>query len=452
LFYLSSILPVVSSIYVEKFTDTLENILYSDLMDLTPISIYERQIKQDFFDIKPVPLPTSNRWNRTFGGKYYQEGKSVQQTMDGGYIIIGITSVDTGNNDIWLIKTDNKGNMLWNRTFGGTGPDYGHYVQQTSEGGFVIIGDKYVGDAGYYDVWLIKTDENGIKMWDKIFGGYSFDHGYSVKQTIDGGYIIIGSSNSFATRDFWLIKTDSYGEEEWNKTYGGFYDDQGYDVQQTTDKGYIITGQMDAFGINSGNVSLIKTDSRGNLLWNKTFGGTSADEGRSVQQTSDGGYIITGLTGWLYGSGTGDLWLIKTDSNGNKLWDKTFGGIKPDYGFSIEQTIDKGYIITGNTESYGAGNADVWLIKTDTYGNEKWNKTFGGKKEDKGYSVQQTSDKGYVITGYTGSFGNDSWDWDVWLIKTDNQGKIKTKSSGNLRFEKFIQHFPFFEKILNQIV
>ena len=415
---------------------------------LTPFNIDEKQIKQDFFDIKPVSLPISNRWNRTFGGEGYQEGQSVQQTMDGGYIITGITtSFDTGSDDIWLIKTDSKGNMLWNRTFGGTGPDNGYSVQQTYDGGFVIIGDTYVYDAGYYDIWLIKTDENGNKIWDKIFGGYSFDHGYSVKQTIDGGYIIIGSSNSFATRDFWLIKTDSYGVEEWNRTYGGVYDDQGYDVQKTTDGGYIITGQGDAFGVNSGDVSLIKTYSRGNIMWNKTFGGTSSDEGRSVKQTSDGGYIITGFTGWLYGTGTGDLWLIKTDSNGNKLWDKTFGGIKPDYGRSVEQTIDKGYIITGYTESYGAGNDDVWLIKTDTYGNEKWNKTFGGKNKDEGHSVQQTSDKGYIITGYTGSFGSGSW--DVWLIKTDDQGKSKTISSGNLWYEKLFQRFPFFEKILN---
>jgi len=203
-------------------------------------------------------------------------------------------------------------------------------------------------------------------------------------------------------------------EAAWNKTFGGAEDDNGYSVQQTSDGGYIITGHTDSYGAGGYDVWLIKTDSSGSVAWNKTFGGSSGDGGYSVQQTSDGGYIIVGIT-YSYGAGGGDVWLIKTNSSGNVAWNKTFGGSSGDDGYSVQQTSDGGYIIVGITYSYGAGSADVWLIKTDSSGNEIWDKTFGGSDDDSGISVQQTSDGGYIIAGETFSYGAGSN--DVWLIK-----------------------------------
>lgn len=241
-------------------------------------------------------------------------------------------------------------------------------------------------------------------------------------------------------------------EEEWNKTFGGADFDNVYSVQQTSDGGYILTGYTESYGVGRGdesygagrgNVLLIKTDSKGNEEWNKTFNGIDWDSAHSVQQTSDGGYIITGTTG-KYISRTGggrNVWLIKTDSNGNKDWDKIFGTDDRECGSSVAQTSDGGYIITGYTTSYGAGGEDVWLIKTDSNGNEIWNKTFGGVNDETGYFVVQTSDGGYFITGKTESYGTGIV--NLWLIKTDSKGNVEWNFTKDLLIPEHICYVTY---------
>lgn len=310
-------------------------------------------------------------WTKTFGGTLWDSGHSVQQTTDSGYIIAGVKNECDRGGDVYIIKTTANGDTSWTKTFDRMGIDYAYSIQKTLDRGYIISGYSESSlDTRKYYVYLIKTDANGIQVWTKTYGRIRFDRSYSVQQTPDEGYIIIGSTYSFGDgeSDVYLIKTDMNGDTIWTKTFGGTNYDFGSSVQPTLDSGYIIVGTTESFGAGGADVYLIRTNANGDTTWTKTFGGINHDRGFSVQQTFDNGFIITGKTD-SYGAGSSDVYLIKTDSNGDTIWTKTFGGSQNDGGYSVQLTSDSGYIITGSTESFGAGGADVYLIKTDTNGN-----------------------------------------------------------------------------------
>ncbi len=364
------------------------------------------------------------KFAKTYGGTSRDKAYSVQQTSDGGYIVAGYTnSFGAGWDDILLIKTDAFGNVQWAKTYGEADNDVAYSVQQTSDGGYIVAGTTVSFGAGGGDIFLVKTDANGNIIWAKTYGGTSGEDATSVQQTSDGGYILAGYTRSFGAgdKDIFLIKTDASGNLQWAKTYGGIDWDVAYSVQQTSDGGYIVAGETWSFGAGGFDIFLIKTDAFGNVQWAKTYGGASLDIALSVQQTSDGGYIVTGGT-LSFGAGNWDIFLIKTDANGNVQWAKTYGGTGNDWASSVQQTSDGGYILAGVTTSFGAGWDDIFLINTDANGNVQWAKTYVGTDWDEALSVQQTSDGGYIVAGYTRSFGA-GWD-DIFLIKTDANGDI----------------------------
>jgi hypothetical protein len=360
-------------------------------------------------------------WSRTYGGSAEDQGSWVQQTRDGGYIVTGFFGA--GDTNVYLIKTDSLGDTLWSRSYGGSSWDCPLSGQQTADGGYVVVGyTESFGAGGYYDVYLIKTDSLGDTLWSRTYGGSGIDYGNFVQQTTDGGYIVVGYTESFGDvyGDVYLVKTDSLGDALWSRTYGGSHYEYGWSVQQTTDGGYIVVGHTGSFGPTGHNVYLIKTDSLGDTLWTRVYLANYTDYGNSVQQTSDGGYIVAGWT-MSFGAGGEDVYLIKTDSLGHPLWIRTYGGSSGDFGFSVQQTSDGGYIVAGLTCSFGAGYyGDAYVIKTDSLGDTLWTRTYGDTASDGSYSVQQTTDGGYIVGGTTQSFGAGSF--DLMLTKLDSQG------------------------------
>lgn len=349
-------------------------------------------------------------FQKTFSMPGNASGSSVKPTFDGGYIIAG-TATDTGtfNTDICLIKTDSDGDTLWTKTFGGLNDDYGYSVDQTTDSGYIVAGFMEI-TSGNWNGYLVKTNSSGSLLWSKIFGGTGFDIATAVLQTSDGGYIVSGGF-SVGGVPANLIKFNPSGNILWTRELIG--SGGANDVKQTTDGGYVVTGS------DFSSAFLAKTDAAGNLLWSKTYGGAYVDRGASVQQTTDGGYIITGN---IYDGGSYHYsHLIKTDANGDTLWVKTYGGTVDDRGNCVQQTADGGYIVTGKSciYNFNLDPGDVSLFKADSLGNVLWAKAYSGNSIDVGYSTNQTADGGYIITGYNNNpFINEF----VYLIKTDSAG------------------------------
>ena len=407
-------LPVGKTTTQEIKIDTLESGHYRVIKKIN----HERTQTELTFTLE-FDIRAQAQWEKIFGGTGREFSSSVQITDDDGYIIIGNSnSFDQGRNAVYLGKTDSCGNLMWEKI---VGEGYGGSVyssQVVSDGGYIITGltSSRLGEKAVY---LLKTDSNGVLEWENTFNGTGSCAGWSVQVAIDGGYIIAGYTKASVAEggnNVYLVKTDLRGELEWEKYFGGTYYDRGYSVQVTGDGGYIIAGETESFGAGKSDVYLIKTNSNGELEWNKTYGGPENDIGWCVQVTSDGGYIIAGLTD-SYGVGGSDVYLVKTDSNGDLMWEKAFGRAGYDRGYCVQVTDDGGYVISGFvTASNVSPGYDVYLVKTDSNGDLEWEKTFGGSDHDAGWCVQVTNDGGYILTGTTSRYYSTRKE-DILLIK-----------------------------------
>ncbi|MFA5778239.1 MAG: hypothetical protein WC870_01990, partial [Candidatus Paceibacterota bacterium] len=366
-------------------------------------------------------LDTYSSWAQTYGGVGWGDvAYSVQQTVDGGYVVAGSTSFGAGSNDFWVLKLDPSGNITWEKTYGGVGSDIAYSIQQTTDGGYVVAG------ISNFDYWILKLDSAGAITWQKTYGGASGDTAKSIQQTADGGYIIAGETYSFgagSNEDYWVLKLDSAGAITWQKTYGGAGTDYAKSIQQTADGGYVLAGYTDSVGAGSYDFLILKLDSAGVITWQKTYGGAFGELLFSAQQTADGGYVLAGYTNSPAGGGNYDFWVLKLDSAGAITWQKKYGGAGTDYAKSIQQTADGGYIVTGETFSFGPGG-DILILKLDSAGAISWQKTYGGVGWDNYYSnsVKQTADGGYITAGYTDFYGAGGYDF--WVLKLDSVGAI----------------------------
>jgi hypothetical protein len=368
-----------------------------------------------------VCAPAST-FSKTIGGSYGDGANSIIQSSDGGYVVAGRTwSFGAGYADIYVVKLDSSGNIVWTKTIGGSLTDVAMSIIQSSDGGYVVVGYTKSFGAGDWDMYVVKLDSSGNVVWTKTIGGSDWDEANSIIQSSDGGYVVAGWTRSFGAGDIYVVKLDSSGNVVWTKTIGGSYLDVALSIIQSSDGGYVVSGLTGSFGAVVVDFYVVKLDSSGNVVWTKTIGGNGYDYANSIIQSSDGGYVVAGYT-YSFGAGVVDFYVVKLDSSGNVVWTKTIGGNYYDYAYSITQSSDGGYVVAGYTDSFGAGSADFYVVKLDSSGNVMWTKTIGGSNSDYAYSIIQSSDGGYVVAGYTWSFGA-GWS-DIYVVKMDANGNV----------------------------
>ncbi len=399
------------------------------------------------------------QWQRAIGGTQGDHAYNIQLSSNGTLMVAGFSLSNDGDffggfgaTEVWLVQLDTLGNVLWKENYGGTEDDRAYSIAQTSDQGWIFAGftrsnnTQVSGNNGLTDFWVVKLDNLGQIEWQKCLGGSGFDEAWEVKQTPDGGYIVVGISDSAdgdltvnnGLEDIWIVKLDASGTLEWQRSFGGSGPEEGKGIVCTNDGGYIIAGESFS---NDGDVPVLlggedywvlKLNSEGKIEWQRVFGGTGLDSATDILQTRDGGYIVFGQSRSTGGDITNnhggyDLWAIKLDHEGNKQWERSYGGTNEDYGRAILQTEDGGFLMTGLTTSSDGdaigndGLADGWVIKTDSMGNIEWQKTLGGTQDETFHSIQQGPDGSIYLAGHARSNNGDvsgvKGKIDYWVVK-----------------------------------
>jgi len=424
----------------------------------------------------------SIQWQKSLGGTDFDQLFSIEQTNDGGYITAGSSNSQNGNilfnkgyNDYLVVKLDNMGSVKWLKSLGGSDEDVAYSIIQTVDGGYIAAGASFsndydvTGNHGNADFWIVKLDTSGIIQWQKSIGGSGDDYAYSIEQTNDGGYIVAGSSNSndgdvtgnHGDSDFWVVKLSNIGVLQWQKSFGGSGLEEAKSLKKTIDGGCIIAGYSysnngDVIGNNGDrDYWVIKLDSLAAIQWTKSLGGANYDEASSIMQTTDSGYVIAGESysnngNVISNNGLSDYWLLKLNNNGNIQWQKSYGGSENDKARCIQQTSDGGYIVTGWTQSddsdvlfnHLVGEQDYWILKLDGQGIIQWQKSLGGSSNEVAKCIKETNDGGYIVAGFSDSNDGDLTSYqggdDCWIIKLGPT----TTGTNNVNFNHKINIYP----------
>jgi hypothetical protein len=428
-----------------KNKQNMKNLLFASIVTLLSVTF-------------SIAQPTV-QWQKSVGGTGNDYAESIQQTNDGGYIVVGISysndgdvSGNQGASDCWVVKLNAFGTIEWEKSMGGSGDDNARLIQQTNDGGYIFIGpsDSNDGDVsgnhGNLDYWAVKLTSTGVIEWQKSLGGTGYEYAQYIQQTSDGGYIAAGSSFSndgdvsgnHGGFDCWVVKLNNEGTIVWQKSLGGLSNDEAESIQQTNDGGFILAGHSDS---NDGDVSgnhggpdywVVKLSSIGTIEWQKSLGGSGSDQAKSVQQTNDGGYIVAGYTSSNDGDvsvnyGYLDFWVVKLNSLGTIEWQKTLGGSDFDLAQSIQQTNDGEYIVAGYSYSNDVdvqssqGNQDFWVVKLSSIGTIEWEKSLGGSGLENASSIQQTNEGGFIVAGSSNSNDGDvsgnQGNSDYWVVQ-----------------------------------
>ncbi len=400
------------------------------------------------------------QWQRSLSGSAYDIGRIATHTTDGGYIVTGTTgSADgnvtgsNGNNDFWIAKLNDTGALQWQRALGGSGSDESLIIRQTADGGYITIGQTRSNDSdiifthGLADIWVVKLNDTGAILWQKTYGGSSLDYGYSIMATPSGGYIIAASTYStdgditanHGNYDAWILKINDTGAIQWQRSYGGSNEEIATTITTTTDGGYIFAGQTQSYnGDVSGNHGMfdywvVKLNDTGGITWQKTLGGSGADnQPWTIYQTPEGGYITAGFSQSTDGDVTGnhggkDYWVVKLSSAGALEWQRSYGGSGDDWGRGMAPVIGGGYVLCGNSNSTDGdvtgnhGDYDFWILKIDDTGAIMWKQSYGGTGADNPFSLGQITDGGYIVAGQSSSNNGDvsgnHGNYDYWIVK-----------------------------------
>lgn len=416
------------------------------------------------------------QWQKSLGGSNNEEVSSIKQTQDGGYIICGYTKSndtdvsgnhDTATADCWIVKTDNTGNIQWQKCFGGSNDDRALSIIQDTDGNYVFAGWTNSNDydvSGNHDTtgliadaWVVKTDSAGNILWQKCLGGTLFDYAQSIQQTDVGIYAVAGwttsnngdVSGNHGNADFWMFMLDDSGNFLWQKCIGGSNNDYANDIKQTSDGGFLLsgatfsndndfTGNHNPTG-NYPDMGVVKFDATLNMIWAQCFGGNKYDYGTTCIQTNDGGFLASGLTYSNNGNVSGnhdpsgltsDSWTIKLSSTGILQWQKCLGGNSNEVTNQAIQTYNGNYVLGCGAWSNGGdvagnhGSSEAWLVEIDSSGNFEWQRCLGGSLSEYGYSVIQTNDSGFAFAGFSQSVDGDATfnngANDFWVVKLGN--------------------------------
>ncbi|MGC4039730.1 MAG: T9SS type A sorting domain-containing protein [Flavobacterium sp.] len=406
-------------------------------------------------------------WQKTFGGTNMDSATAITQTTDGGYAFVAFTdsangdvTQNHGETDLWVVKVTESGDIQWQKSFGGSRDEYGRRIKQTSDGGYIIIATTLSNDGdithnyGESDYWIVKLDNSGVMEWQKSYGGISVDDAYDIKQTLDGGYIVVGNSvtilNSFAANhignsDVWLVKLNALGNIEWENSSGGESNETAMAVSQTIDGGYIVASHtwsnIGAIGGHADNdFFVVKYTATGSVEWQRVIGGSGNEYVFDILQLNDGSYVVAGNTtstdNGILNHGMQDGFVVKLDDNGEPVWQKTFGGTEYDGFEDVEITSDNKIILSGYTHSYNGdvtdyhGGQDAWVVEINTNGELQWQKTFGSTDNEGIQELHQTVDGGFIMAGLKLPLYGNLSTRNCWIVKL-NSGALSTDTFEN---------------------
>lgn len=369
-----------------------------------------------------LEVSAQEKCNVTIGGAGQDQALYAIDTQDGGYALVGWTnSFGGGGWDLYLVKTDAQGAVLWTRTYGGQGDEADCSIEQLEDGGYLIASRTNSSGAGSTDFLMVRTESNGALRWARTYGGADWDEAHSLCTDAQGDIYITGYTNGFGAggQDVVVMRLDSEGNMKWTRSYGTPDSERGHKIQLLANGDLLIAAETRGTGAGGWDLLLMRVSDEGVMRWSKTYGAAGDDFGWDARATADGGVIFVGYTANA-GAGEEDIYLMKTDAEGEPAWTCVYGGTGTDRGYSVQQTEDAGYLVCGTTTSFGRGGQDVVLLRTDESGEPAWCKTYGGELSDGTIYGRATPDGGCLIGGYTSMEGWENWDF--MLIKTDARG------------------------------